>query len=354
MKILVDVLHPAHVHFFRYAIREWQAHGHQVLVTARDKDLTLQLLTAYDIEYTKISDYGRGLWGLGWELLCRNLKLFTIARRFRPDILLGISGVSISPVGRLLGRPAIMFTDTEYATWSNAISVPFASRVCTPTCFKKDFGRKHVRYNGYHELAYLHPNFFTPQARILQELGIRADEPYFVLRFVSWQAAHDIGEGGIAPAARQEVISTLSQYGRVFISSEAPLAQKWQKYQLKLAPEKIHHLLAYASLYLGESPTMATESAILGTPAILVSSWASGLGNMQELAQKYGLMFCFTDEKQAEAKALKLVCQPGVKQHWQKKAKILGQEKIEVTPWLVKLVEDYPDSVSLRALTFKG
>ena len=43
-RVLVDITHPAHVHFFRNAIDLWKDQGWQVLITARDKDICLQLL----------------------------------------------------------------------------------------------------------------------------------------------------------------------------------------------------------------------------------------------------------------------------------------------------------------------
>jgi hypothetical protein len=51
MKILIDMGHPAHVHFFKNTIWELEKRGHQVKVTARDKDVTLKLLEAYGIPY---------------------------------------------------------------------------------------------------------------------------------------------------------------------------------------------------------------------------------------------------------------------------------------------------------------
>ena len=55
MTILVDIVHPADVHFFKHAIREWKRKGHQVVVTARDKDMTIKLLQSYDLTFDCIS-----------------------------------------------------------------------------------------------------------------------------------------------------------------------------------------------------------------------------------------------------------------------------------------------------------
>ena len=92
-----------------------------------------------------------------------------------------------------------MFYDTEHAHLSNAITFPFATRVITPECYRTDIGEKQIRYAGYQELAYLHPDRFQPDPGVLDELGFTSNEPYFVVRLVSWKASHDIGQRGVIP-----------------------------------------------------------------------------------------------------------------------------------------------------------
>jgi len=54
MRILIDMGHPAHVHFFRYAIAELKRRSHDVLVTAQLKNVMSQLLEAYAIPYEQV------------------------------------------------------------------------------------------------------------------------------------------------------------------------------------------------------------------------------------------------------------------------------------------------------------
>lgn len=44
MKILIDINHPAHVHFFKNPIEILKKEGHEVVVTSRNKEFALQLL----------------------------------------------------------------------------------------------------------------------------------------------------------------------------------------------------------------------------------------------------------------------------------------------------------------------
>ena len=54
-QLLVDILHPTHVHLFRGFIGEMQARRHEVLVTAWDKDIATDLLRAFGIPHRTLS-----------------------------------------------------------------------------------------------------------------------------------------------------------------------------------------------------------------------------------------------------------------------------------------------------------
>ena len=78
MRILVDINHPAHVHLFKNLIWLLQRRGHHVRVTARQKDVTCDLLDALGIKYVCLSRIGSGLVALGKELLTRYARLFAL------------------------------------------------------------------------------------------------------------------------------------------------------------------------------------------------------------------------------------------------------------------------------------
>src|SRR5215471_11376647 len=71
MRILVDLTHPGDVHFFRHAIHIWRRRNHTVLVTARRKDIVVDLLQRFGIEHDDLGAARSGLLGLTVELLSR-------------------------------------------------------------------------------------------------------------------------------------------------------------------------------------------------------------------------------------------------------------------------------------------
>jgi predicted glycosyltransferase len=347
MRILVDIDHPAYVHFFKYAIREWERRGHKVLVVARDKEITLQLLKSYGFEPSCISTQGKGIWGLAKELVIRDMRLYRMARRFRPDVLTGISGVSIAHVGRLLRKPSIVFSDTEFARLSNALTYPLATVVCTPTCYQGVIRAKQARFSGYKELAYLHPCRFQPDPRVAQEAGVNHESRFFVVRFVGWGAAHDLREQGLSSVNKIKFVEELSRHGRVLISSEDKLPEVLAPYRSPISVDKMHHVMAFASLYVGESATMASECAVLGVPSIFIAT--TGRGYTTEQEQRYGLVLNFSDGQQDLAfdKMRELLARPSLKQEWIQRREHMLSEKIDVTEWMVDFVENYPISLQI-------
>ena len=69
MKILIDILHPAHVHFFRHFRNEMDRRGHTLLITARAKECSTDLLQRYGLGYTLVSRQRSGTAGLLREML---------------------------------------------------------------------------------------------------------------------------------------------------------------------------------------------------------------------------------------------------------------------------------------------
>lgn len=339
MRFVIDILHPAHVHFFRNFVAEMETRGHEFLVTVRDKEIAVDLLRAYAIPHRVISRQARGSVALAAELAARTARFWRLARPFRPDYLLGIMGPTIALAGKALPAKTVIFYDTEMATVTNWFAYPLADAVCTPTCYQKRVGRNHVTYPGYHELTYLHPDRFTPDPGVLAAHGLAGDRPLYVVRFVSWEASHDVGERGFSLAHKERLVERLAARGRVLITSEAPLPESLRPYRLALPVEAIHHVLAFADLLVGESATMASEAAVLGTHALFVSK--TGRGYTDEQEADYGLVHNFTDRQAdaALAEVDRLLALDDLKEDARRRRRRLLAEKIDVTAWMVDFFE---------------
>ena len=351
MRFMFDVAHPGQVHFSKPVIKALQAHGHEVLVTVWDKDIAVQLLEAYGIDHRAIGRKGNGLKGLFLEWAKRDLDIYRLARQYRPDILFGMMNPCMAHAARLLGKSSIHIADSDvasffYQAYTYWPHLPFCDVVCTPANFAINLGRKQLRFDGYKELAYLHPHQFRPDPSIRDELGLAKGERYVVMRLVAWKALHDAGKKGFDREARLRFVREIEKEARVFITAESGLEKELQQYQVRVPPARAHDLLYYADALVGDSQTMTTEAALLGTPAIRCNSFvgARDMSNFIELEQKYGLIYSFQDLGLALDKALELLRRPGLKKEWAARRSRLLADKIDVTAFMVWLMENYPAS----------
>ncbi|MGE0267928.1 MAG: DUF354 domain-containing protein [Candidatus Omnitrophota bacterium] len=339
MRIVVDIGHPAHVHFFKYYIREARQKGHEILITAADKDIALKLLDDYQIKYVKLGRTGKSLFRKIISVPVLDWKLLRAVKSFKPDLFLGLGSIRCTHVAKILGKHSIIFNDTEATIKEHILYHPFADRIVSPRCFGRDFGPKHVRYDGYHELAYLHPNRFQANPKTLDELGIAANKKLFVVRFISWEATHDIGQKGFTSEGKIRLVKMLSEQGRVIITSEGKLPAELEAYQMPVSPVRMHDVLAFAAMYVGEGATMASEAAVLGTPVVFLSTLVHNY--LKEQSERYQLMSIHHEQESALAKVKEWLAKPGLKKEWQSRKDKMLKEKIDVTAFMTDFIEDF-------------
>ncbi len=336
MRILIEITHPAHAHFFRYAIDLLKEKGHAVAVTARKKDVTIELLKHFGIDFSVLSHISKNKFGLLSEMMVRDFRLISFCRDFEPDVLTGIGGVFAAHAGFILHKPVIVWDDTEAAKLSHLLTFPFVKTIYTPDCYEKQLGPKQKRYSGCHELAYLHPKYFTPNPEIVESFGIDPQSKFCIVRFISWGAHHDVGQYGFDQKSKLQFIQSLEKYARPLITSESPLPEEFEKYRLSIPPHQIHHVMAFSQLYVGEGATMATESALLGVPAVYINTLGAGTINM---IQSYGLLKHIIDTDRALKQCIDwLESDYKSKQAAQARQKLLA-DKIDMTDFIVEAIE---------------
>ena len=349
MKILIDIGHPGHVHLFKHFAHIMQTRGNQVLFTCREKEFEKTLLEYEKFKYISFGKHYKTIEGKLFGLFKFNLRMFFIALRYKPNFFLSHGSMYAAHVSFLIRKPHISFEDT-YNFEQIRLYKPFTSCILTGNYPHSRLSKKEINYSGFHELAYLHPQRFNFLKMSGQEiLGLEKDEKYIILRFVSWEATHDKGHSGHTPQMKREIVRKFSKYYRVFISSEEKMPMELEKYKLAIKPEMIHYVLKDALLVFGESATMATEAAMLGTPGIFIDN--NGRFYTKELEEKYGLVFNFTaspvDQEKALQKGLELLQNKNLKEHFMKRRNNMLKDKIDVTGFLVWFVENYPDSARI-------
>lgn len=341
MNVLIDIGHPGHVHLFRNFAQIFLRKGHKVHFTIRKKEYEAELLEQAGLPFTLLGRHYSSSAGKIWGLIRYNLQMLVVSARFKADLFLSHGSLYTLLSSLLLRKPNIALEDTGNKEQVR-LYLPFTDAILTSEAFPLDYGRKQVRYNGYHELAYLHPGYFKPDPGVLKELGIDEGSVYTIVRFVAWSASHDRHSSGLTAEQKISIVRHLVERGPLFISSEVDLPPELEQYRFPLGPERMHHALAFASLFIGEGATMASESALLGTAAIYVNTIIPDLIIEQE--KEYGIISAFKGFEGILERADELLDRPDLKSETKIRSKRLINSKCDVTAFLVRFVEEWPAS----------
>lgn len=343
MKYLFHLGHPAHFHLFKNVILQLQQSNHTVFVLIKKKDILEDLLINSNIPYHNILPGGRknSKLGISIGLLKQTLRLFIFTLKKRPVLLIG-STFPIAVVGKILGIRSLVFNEDDVDVIQDfaKLCYPLISNIVAPeVCSAGKWEYKKISYKGYHELAYLHPNNFTPDKKIAEKY-IRVDEPYFLLRFSDFNAYHDEGKRGISADMCNSIIKILKPRGNVYISSEKVLEKNLEKYRIIINPLDMHHILAFAKIFIGDSQTMAAEAGVLGIPFIRYNDFVGRLSYLDELENKYTLGYGFKTDLESEVydKINYLLELENIDAEWKTKQKKMLADKIDPNDFYLSII----------------
>lgn len=340
MRILVDIGHPAHVHLFKNLAFKMAREGHEFNFTVREGENETYLLSHYKLDYTSLGRKRKGVIGKIAGLLVISIKMIICARSYKPDLLLSHGSVYAGLAAYFTRKPHIALEDTGNMEQLR-LSLPVSDLIITSEYLNLDLGNKQVKYKGFHELAYLHPKNFSPDIARNEINKLLKKNKIILLRFSSWNASHDFNIKGFSRDFKRNLISKLSEFGDIYISSEGELPEEFTKYKLNLSPESLHHLIPYITLYIGEGATTASECAVLGTPAIYYNPRKHDVIAAQE---SYGLLFHFDCINGILDKAIDILKMQNSREFFNNRRKLLLEENIDLTGFLEWILLNYPES----------
>ena len=291
MKVLIQLAHPAHFYYYKNTIKSLNEHGHKVVIAITTKDILEKLLIDSNVPYVNImkTTHKSSKIGYLFDMVVRCIRILSLCLKHKIDILTG-STIEISMIGWLLRKPAINIGEDDAAVVQKYIKMvaPFIDVRLTPeVCDDGALEPHSVHYPSNMELGYLHPNHFTADKAIVEGYGIDITKPYFVMRFASLKAHHDDGIKGISTEIAQRLVDILSPHGQIYITSERELEPQFEPYRIRINPLDMHHVMAFASLYIGDSQTMAAEAGVLGTPFVRFNDFVGRIGYLRELEDVY-------------------------------------------------------------------
>lgn len=301
MKVLIDAAHPADVWTLGAVEDRLLAEGAETLWISRPgKDCVVELIEGRARPHKRGPQAGTNMLSLAKELILRDFTAWKAARKFNPDVILTRSPAGVH-AGRATRTPVIYDTDDGHAAGIlYYVAGPLATVIASPLATDKTYGSKHRKYRSYKELFYLHPFRFKLDNSIRAEVGAGKDEKLIVLRLTAFTASHDVAEKGLTRTQVERLLALLKGKGRVVISSEKPLPDEFADMRFSGDASRFHHLLAAADLVVGDSQTVCSEAAVLGTPSLRFNSWAGRLPYQNELEHRWGLTQAFELSQEEE------------------------------------------------------
>ena len=142
------------------------------------------------------------------------------------------------------------------------------------------------------------------------------------------------------------------EHGTIYITSERPLEPQFEKYRIRINPLDMHHVMAFASLYIGDSQTMAAEAGVLGVPFVRFNDFVGRIGYLRELEDVYQLGYGIKASSAGSVDALcarvqELVALPAKerKTTFDARRQRMLSEKIDCAKFLTWFIDNYPNSV---------
>lgn len=344
MRLLFDLGHPAHYYLYKFVIRHLREKGDKILLVVRDREkMVANLLKEEGEDFVLLGGHVRSIAGKACYMVMNDIRLLRIASRFRPDIFVSMNSPYSAHISFLMRRPHLSFTDTENSKIIFLLLAPFTDTMITPTAFRGSFAfRKKVKVDCYKSLAYIHPRYFSPDPKVLQEAGINTGEKFVMVRFSAYDASHDIGLRGLGERSRKRIVSELSKHAKVFLTSEVGLSEELKRHVPLVRINRMHDLLAFSSLYVGEGSTMAIEVGLLGVPSVLINP--SRCGVFEDLERNGLLKQFFEPENQLEEiieYCKKTLLTPGLKSETLKRRNQMLSKMDDLTESIIEEVEKF-------------
>ena len=106
------------------------------------------------------------------DMLRRDISLMAHLRKSEFDVATWIGGFNGSHVAYARRKPSVVFSDDVETKLANYPYECIATYIVRPA-FTRSKGKRILTYNGFKELAYLHPNYFVPNRHVLDKYNVQ-------------------------------------------------------------------------------------------------------------------------------------------------------------------------------------
>lgn len=278
MNILFDFNHPADVNFFKNAVKILAAKNHNIVITYRHRGklATILLHELGQFNPICIGTHQKGFFRKVTGQLLRDLRFIRFQQKNKINVsaCLGPTNAIASLVNQI---PYLAFEDDpEYKiTFYHANLL--ATRHIMPDFIK--INKKNIfKYRGFKELAYLHPNYFSPDVKALESYKLLPGKYVFVREIQNVSLNYKSGSSVL-----DQVVKKLTDDGiKILLSLENKEQKERYKNTCTILEEPvndIYSLIKYAKFTITSGDTVARESSLLGTPVIYTGGRAMAVND---------------------------------------------------------------------------
>lgn len=314
--VVIDIIHYPHINFYKNAIKiitEKSIDLH-VILRPRGKLISIFRKECPDIPFILVGDHRKTILGKIFDMIERDIIFINYLRKINFDAGTAVGGVNITHASKFLAKPSIIFTDDLEYKLQYYLYSPIATHIILPKSIPAD-GERFLKYNGFKELAYLHPNHFSPDKKALRTYNLNPYE-YIFIREVSNKS---LNYRKTKMGQLSKILDHIKEKKlKILISIEdKSLIDLFKDHCiiLKEPIEDIYSLMSYALFAVSSGDSMARESCLVGTPAIYTGGRDMAVNN--ELIKR-SCMFKVEDEKEIK-KTIDYIIENNIKEEVQNK-----------------------------------
>ena len=269
MKILIDIMHPADVNFFKRAVQRLCTE-HEITIWVRDRGKLKEIATEEsNLPIRSIGRHYSSVWGKFFSAFQRIGNLLRHCRKNSYDVLTSFGGYHIGIVAKLTGQHAVVFYDDYEYRLNFLLGFIFSSSYVIPSslCFSTP---KVSTYYGFKEWAYLQN--FTPVEDICNRYQLKK-KAYVFIRHVASTSLNYRHQN-----YRDLIIDIVKFFEKrhihVLMSVEDKKIKKYLPgtHFVQEPCKEIHSLIYYAACTISSGDTVARESALLSVPTFYIGN----------------------------------------------------------------------------------
>ncbi|MEZ0345753.1 MAG: DUF354 domain-containing protein [Infirmifilum sp.] len=279
MKVWVDAYTPKQILLFSYL--QWALNEHEIFLTTRDYDLNAKLAQTLWKKFFVVGRYG-GQTPVSKlrESIARQKALLDIVSSEGPDLHVTFVSPDSTRIAFGLGIPVVTSSDSPHSDIVSRLSIPLSRVFVTPSFLMKNFekyqGITHVvGFNGVFELAWVLRE--KPDEKIPLKLGL---EPFnYVLVRPGEQKAYYYPDPRYALSQPLSITRLVLERTNLDVLIYPRYPEQLRVYRKALSrwhdrvkvleeATSFVSLEFFARLVVTGGGTMATESALLGTPSV--------------------------------------------------------------------------------------